>query len=365
MIVIAGKNNIAVNALSYLSKFIQLQRIAVVCNECDDGKDSWQLSLRKKALEINVVEISLSEAERVAEFFISLEFDKIINISNFQTKEIFNIHFSLLPKYRGVYTSSLPILNNELETGVTLHKIDSGIDSGCIISQKKIKIKESDCALDLYMKYTCNALILFENQINEILNGNYHCKKQDIKKHSYYSRKSISFTNNEINFDKDSVSIIRFIRAFAFRPFQLASFQQFDIVRGEILNLKCNLLPGEIINLTNDFVDVSTYDFDIRLYFDKFEEIISQCKENNLVLNNKILKNLINIDDRTYSLQTLLMIAVKNRFYSMSKFLISSGADVNALDVFGNDVFHYANKIDSEEDKHKIMSLLICNEEIL
>ena len=138
MVVIAGKNNIAVNALTYLATFINPKNLGIVCNNSENGEDNWQLSLRKRALEIGVVEFSLFEAEQVAVVFISLEFDKIVDVKNFNTKEIFNIHFSLLPKYRGVYTSSLPLLNDETETGVTLHQIDSGIDSGCIISQIKM-----------------------------------------------------------------------------------------------------------------------------------------------------------------------------------------------------------------------------------
>ena len=52
-----------------------------------------------------------------------------------------------------MYTSALPIINNELETGVTLHKIDSGIDTGDIIDQIKFKIENNFTARDLYFKY--------------------------------------------------------------------------------------------------------------------------------------------------------------------------------------------------------------------
>ena len=50
------------------------------------------------------------------------------------------IFISLLPKYRGVFTSTNVILNNEKTTGVTFHKIDKGIDTGDIIGQKSFKL---------------------------------------------------------------------------------------------------------------------------------------------------------------------------------------------------------------------------------
>lgn len=69
--------------------------------------------------------------------FISLEFDKIVNPDLFKDARLYNIHFSLLPSYKGMYTSAIPILNGEEMVGVTFHEIDKGIDTGNIIAQKK------------------------------------------------------------------------------------------------------------------------------------------------------------------------------------------------------------------------------------
>ena len=49
-----------------------------------------------------------------------------------------NIHPSLLPKYRGGNPYSTVIINGEQETGVTLHFMDEGFDTGDIITQKKL-----------------------------------------------------------------------------------------------------------------------------------------------------------------------------------------------------------------------------------
>src|SRR5690606_13123102 len=86
--------------------------------------------------------------------FLSLEYDRIIRPEIFKSSKLYNLHFSLLPAYKGVFTSILPILNGERQTGVTLHKIDNGIDTGDIIFQKNIDITEDINSLQLYKRYS-------------------------------------------------------------------------------------------------------------------------------------------------------------------------------------------------------------------
>lgn len=139
-ICIAGKNNIAVEITKYLKKKDDIEILAIP-NSADNGIDGWQKSFYKFCLENSIPIISLEEAHKIENLiFLSLEFDKIVKPYEFLSDKLFNIHFSLLPKYKGMYTSALPILNNEKETGVTLHKIDTGIDTGEIIAQRKIKM---------------------------------------------------------------------------------------------------------------------------------------------------------------------------------------------------------------------------------
>jgi phosphoribosylglycinamide formyltransferase-1 len=64
-------------------------------------------------------------------------------IKNFNGK-ILNIHPSLLPKYKGLKTYERAIKNNEEYSGCTVHYVNSKLDSGKIIKQKKIKINKND-----------------------------------------------------------------------------------------------------------------------------------------------------------------------------------------------------------------------------
>ena len=63
--------------------------------------------------------------------------------------KIINIHPSLLPKYKGLNTHSRVLDNNEKYSGCTVHFVNSKLDSGKIILQKKVKILQNDTSLTL------------------------------------------------------------------------------------------------------------------------------------------------------------------------------------------------------------------------
>ena len=66
--------------------------------------------------------------------------------------KIINIHPSLLPKYKGLDTHYRVLKNKENYTGCTVHYVDSKLDSGKIILQKKIKIYKNDSVKNIAKK---------------------------------------------------------------------------------------------------------------------------------------------------------------------------------------------------------------------
>ncbi len=108
---IAGKNNIAVNGLKHIiDNYSEEFNICYLPNPSDDGIDTWQLSFLKFANEHNIPRASLEELYLLENLiFISLEYSEILKTKKFKTHQLYNIHFSLLPKYKGMYTSALPI----------------------------------------------------------------------------------------------------------------------------------------------------------------------------------------------------------------------------------------------------------------
>jgi methionyl-tRNA formyltransferase len=82
---------------------------------------------------------------------IVVAYGKIIpeNILNLPKRGSINIHYSLLPKYRGASPVESAILNGETETGVTIQKMKYKMDSGSIIAQKKTEILPTEKVSEL------------------------------------------------------------------------------------------------------------------------------------------------------------------------------------------------------------------------
>lgn len=90
-----------------------------------------------------------------------------------------NIHASLLPRNRGCNPMQWAIINGENETGVTLHRVDSGLDTGDIIDQLKIQIELSDTWLDLKRKTAEATDILIADNLFPILSNSWSSVPQD------------------------------------------------------------------------------------------------------------------------------------------------------------------------------------------
>ena len=83
-------------------------------------------------------------------------------------KKILNIHPSLLPKYKGLNTHKRVIENNEIFTGCTVHYVNSKLDSGKIILQKKIKVNKNDTPKTLAKRVLTQEHILYPKAISKI-----------------------------------------------------------------------------------------------------------------------------------------------------------------------------------------------------
>ena len=90
-------------------------------------------------------------------------------IKSFKGK-ILNIHPSLLPKYKGLNTHQRAILNNEKYSGCTVHFVNSKLDSGRIILQKKVKINKRDNPKSLAKKILLQEHMLYPKAIRKIFN---------------------------------------------------------------------------------------------------------------------------------------------------------------------------------------------------
>lgn len=244
VICIAGKNKCAIDCLSYVIKKFKNYPILALPNRSDKGLDGWQNSFRKFAIRKNVQITSLKELYKLKKlYFFSLEYEDIIKVNKFFSKKLYNFHFSLLPKYRGCHTNFYQILNGENKSGVTLHEIDKGIDTGNKIDFISFKIHINSTAYDNYIVLLKKSVFLFKKNINRILNDSYPTKKQNLKKGSYFSRKSVNY-KKLINIREIKHNIVTHnkIRALIFHPFQLPIYNGKKIIKSIYKNKKIKLL---------------------------------------------------------------------------------------------------------------------------
>ncbi len=86
-------------------------------------------------------------------------------------KGFVNIHFSLLPKYRGAAPAQWALINGETETGVSAFKIESGLDTGPLLGTKKVAIGEKDDAVSLMDKLIAEGLPLMREVACALADG--------------------------------------------------------------------------------------------------------------------------------------------------------------------------------------------------
>ena len=82
--------------------------------------------------------------------------------------KILNIHPSLLPKYKGLKTHERVIKNKEKYSGCTVHLVNSKLDSGKIILQKKVKLSKKETPSSLQKKILIQEHILYPRAIKKL-----------------------------------------------------------------------------------------------------------------------------------------------------------------------------------------------------
>jgi methionyl-tRNA formyltransferase len=229
LLCIAGKSQAAVDVLRGAQS---LSGIRIVClpNANDGGVDGWQPSLLKAAREAGVETVTLDCAMRRPELcFMSVEYDSIVRPERFATTALFNIHFSLLPKYRGCNTAVWPILEGEENHGVTLHEIDAGVDTGAIIDQRAFPIGDMT-ARDLYFRCMALGSELVLEWLPRLLAGDYRATPQSEEGASCYRRKDLDFSRKEIDLAQSTAAVLRQVRAFTFPEYQRPTYKGVDIL---------------------------------------------------------------------------------------------------------------------------------------
>ena len=177
----------------------------------------------------------------------------------------------MLPKYRGRNVSNWAIINGEKELGITVHFIDNKIDTGKIVSQKKIKILKSDDYNTLLNKcYKECPNLLISSLIKIYKKPKLKIISQKKLGRGFYCKKRVK-GDEIIDFNNKKKYLNNFIRALTF-PGPNAQFKKekikFFFIKSEILDKKKDnneYKIGQIINFKDKYFDVNTLDGAIRI----------------------------------------------------------------------------------------------------
>jgi methionyl-tRNA formyltransferase len=134
-----------------------------------------------------------------------------------------NMHMALAEEYRGRFPCNYAILNGESRTGVTLHYVDEGVDSGDIVADVEVAISQDDTAQSLYDRCTEAGIELFREHFPKVLDGTAKARPQEPKPGMRtYGRKDLPA--KEIDFSLTGREIYDFVRALTFPPFEPPHF---------------------------------------------------------------------------------------------------------------------------------------------
>ncbi len=181
----------------------------------------------------------------------------------------FNVHGSLLPKYRGRSPHVWAIINGETETGITSHLIELGCDTGAIIEQTVIPIEPEDTGAILLNKYTEEYVPLIERTIQRIASGerNFTHQQEDIA--TFFTKRTPE--DGKINWDWQADRIINWVRAQAHPypgAFSFANEEKITInkLRKSKLGFHQNMDNGTVLSTQPLIIKCSNFALEITDY---------------------------------------------------------------------------------------------------
>jgi methionyl-tRNA formyltransferase len=170
----------------------------VITHEDDPEETPWFSSLGQFARErdlpvayaeqITPEQMLLQVRECQPDFIFSFYYRRMLPVEllSIARRGAFNMHGSLLPKYRGRAPINWAILHGERQTGATLHYMTAKPDAGAILAQRAVPILQDDTAFDVFRKVCVMAEIILHESLPAIADGAIQGQPQDLSAGSYF-----------------------------------------------------------------------------------------------------------------------------------------------------------------------------------
>jgi methionyl-tRNA formyltransferase len=168
-ILYAGTPNSSAEILKYLVQNDSIKVKGVITQPDKTGKRGKKLNDSPVSLMANSYDLDLFKPDKLndkdfkekieileVDFLIVVAYGKILPrwLLELPSVSSINVHFSLLPKYRGASPIQSALLNGDKETGITFIEMSEKLDSGNIISTEKTKIFKDDNKIKLETRLT-------------------------------------------------------------------------------------------------------------------------------------------------------------------------------------------------------------------
>ena len=228
-ILFLGSKPIGYKCLDFLlqnAPALQCEIVGVLSN--DNQRFDSSLSIRKLTSDHGIPFIEELDAileMRDVDFIISVQYHLILSQKHIDVANemAINLHMAPLPEYRGCNQFSFAIFNQASTFGTTLHRLESGIDNGAIIAERRFDLENGQEVKPLYDKTFEESVLLFEENIGNVLSGNYTLNDQanliDNRGLNIYFRKDIAQLK-EIDLNDSADVITRKVRATAMPGFE-------------------------------------------------------------------------------------------------------------------------------------------------
>lgn len=167
-----------------------------------------------------------------------------------------NVHGSLLPELRGASPMQTAILEGMNQTGVTIMKMDKGMDTGDMISKVVCDIKGKDI-VEVSSLLAANGAELLSLTIPTIMNGTAIYEKQDDSKATY--AKMISKKDGRTDFSESADFVDRKIRAYLEWPtcYSYIGGKQIKFYKSKVLDSERNGEPGTVSDIEKNSYSIN------------------------------------------------------------------------------------------------------------
>lgn len=180
------------------------------------------------------------------------------NILNAPAHGCINVHTSLLPRWRGAAPIQRAIQAGDNETGISIMQMDSGLDTGPVLLQKKCPINSSDTSGSLHNKLADLGSECLLDVLEAIASGNIKVTIQDESQANYANK--ITKSEARIDWSQAATNIDRMIRAFNPAPIchtELAGMP-LRIWQAKVLDNDSTSTAGKILSCDKAGIDVAT-----------------------------------------------------------------------------------------------------------